>query len=143
MARDARTYPEWPILGVSVAVRHDDAVLLVKRGRPPYAGLWAFPGGRVEVGERLSEAGAREVREEAGIEVEIEAPIDMAEIIRRDEVDRVEAHYVLVVLAARYLSGTIRAGDDAAEARWVLGGERDSLNLTEDTARILAARGWR
>lgn len=143
MARDARAYPDRPIIGVSVAVRHDGGVLLIKRGRPPYAGVWAFPGGRLEVGERLAEAARREVREEADIEVEIEAQIDTAEIIRRDETGRVEGHYVLAVFAGRYVSGTIRAGDDAAEARWVMPGDLGSLILTEDTARILAAVGWR
>ena len=142
MARDPRAYPDRTIIGVSVAVRHDGAVLLIKRGRPPYAGVWAFPGGRLEVGERLAEAARREVREEANIEVEIEAQIDTAEIIRRDETGRVEGHYVLAVFAGRYVSGTIRAGDDAAEARWVMPGDLGSLILTEDTARILAAIGW-
>ncbi len=135
--------PLLPVLGVSVAVRRDGAVLLIKRGKAPYVGVWAFPGGRVELGERLAEAARREVREEANVEVEIGAQIDTAEIIRRNAGGGIEGHYVLAVFAGRYVSGVIRAGDDAAEARWVAPEELASLNLTEDTARILSSEGWR
>src|SRR5258708_2688742 len=95
MASDARRYPDRPHLGVSVAVWRDGEVLLVRRGRAPYAGYWSLPGGGVGLGERLEDA-------------------------------------------ARPLSGDVRAGDDAAEARWVANSEFGRLNLTEDTRRILA-----
>ena len=131
--------PSGPVLGVSVCVRHDGAVLLVRRGRGTYAGVWAFPGGRVERGERLAEAAAREVREETGIDADIGAAIDKAEIILRDAGGAVEAHYVVIVFAGRYRSGAVAAGDDAAEARWVAPAEFDALEMTPDTRRILAA----
>jgi ADP-ribose pyrophosphatase YjhB (NUDIX family) len=124
-------------------VHHEGEVLLVRRARSPAAGFWAFPGGRVELGEKLAEAAAREVHEETGLSVEIGDPIDRAEIIRHGEGSEVEAHYVVIVFAGRYLSGTPRAGDDAAEAEWLEPDAANRLNLTEDTARILDIRGWR
>jgi ADP-ribose pyrophosphatase YjhB (NUDIX family) len=132
-----------PVLGVSVMVRHDGRVLLVQRGRAPSAGFWAFPGGRVELGERLADAAAREVHEETSLEVEIGEAIDRAEIIRRNEGGEVEAHFVVIVFAGRLLSGTVTAGDDAAAADWFEPEAANRLNLTEDTARILSVRGWR
>ena len=45
---------------------------------------------------------------------------------------------VLIVFAARLTGGEIRAGDDAAEARFIPVSELARLNLTEDTRRILA-----
>src|SRR6476646_8960366 len=111
----ARQYPDRPHLGVSVAVWRGGEVLLVKRGRAPFAGLWSFPGGGVELGERLEEAARREVREETGIDVAIVRQIDQAEIIARDENGRIERHYVLIVFAARLVGGELDAGDDAAE----------------------------
>ena len=45
-----------PRLGVSVGVWRGDRVLLVKRGGQTYGGLWSFPGGHVEWGERLADA---------------------------------------------------------------------------------------
>jgi 8-oxo-dGTP diphosphatase len=135
----ARQYPDRPHLGVSVAVWRDDGVLLVKRGRAPFAGLWSFPGGGVELGERLEEAARREVREETGIDIAIIRQIDRAEIIARDGDGRIERHYVLIVFAGRLIGGEVNAGDDAAEARFVPVSDFARLNLTEDTRRILAA----
>ncbi len=48
-------------------------------------------------------------------------------------------HFVLVVLAGRYRSGTAVAGDDAAEARWVAPEEFGGLNMTDDTRRACDA----
>lgn len=132
-----------PVLGVSVLVRHEAKVLLVRRARPPSAGFWAFPGGRVELGEKLAAAAAREVLEETALHVEIGEAIDRAEIIRRDEGGGVEGHFVVIVFEGRYLGGTVAAGDDAAEAAWLSPDAANRLNLTEDTARILNLRGWR
>ena len=49
-------------------------VLLIHRGKPPAIGGLSFPGGRVELGESLSKAAAREVKEETGIDVVCEDP---------------------------------------------------------------------
>lgn len=57
---------QWPKLGVSASVWREGKVLLVQRAKPPL-GIWAFPGGHVEPGERLEEAAARELREETGL----------------------------------------------------------------------------
>ncbi|MCA9448942.1 MAG: NUDIX hydrolase [Candidatus Omnitrophica bacterium] len=51
---------------VSVALTQGDRFLLVKRGRAPSLGEYAFPGGRVEAGETLEEAARRELLEETG-----------------------------------------------------------------------------
>lgn len=125
------------MLAVSVALWTGSRVLLVRRARPPLAALWSFPGGVVEVGERLKEAAAREVREETGLEVEIDEPIERAEVIRRDADGRVERHYVIVVFAGRHISGTAHPGDDADAVRWVDMSELANYELTPDTARIL------
>ena len=130
-----------PQIGVSVLVRKQGQVLLVKRGRPPLAGLWSLPGGRVEFGERLEAAAIREIREETGIAVADLVRIDMAEIIGQNAAASVETHFVLIVFAGRYVDGDIAAGDDAAEARWVGRSELAGLDMTEDTRRVIEAHG--
>ena len=127
------------MLGVSARIEHRGRLLLVRRGKAPSRNLWSFPGGHVEFGESLADAAAREVREEAGIEVAIDDAIDRAEIIERGEDGGVTLHYVLVVFGGRYVSGELAAGDDAAEARWVAPDEALGLEMTRDTRRILAS----
>jgi len=126
-----------PILGVSVVVRRGGRVLLVRRARPPRQGVWALPGGKVEVGEALAEAAAREVREETGIVVVRLRQVDVAEIIDRDAADSPRSHYVVIVFEGEMQSGTLAAGDDAAEARWVRPGDLDDLALAKETKRML------
>ena len=55
----AHEYPDSPQIAVGVIVIRDDKVLLVRRGQPPGEGLWAVPGGSVELGETLKEAAER------------------------------------------------------------------------------------
>jgi 8-oxo-dGTP diphosphatase len=137
MPQDPRHYPDRPVLAVSVSLWTGNRVLLVRRARAPLATLWSFPGGVVEIGERLEEAAAREVREETGLEVEIGEAIERAEVIRSDQDGRIERHYVIIVFAGRYVSGEARPGDDADAVRWVDMSELPHYELTPDTARIL------
>jgi 8-oxo-dGTP diphosphatase len=68
---------EAPIVPVAVAVlqRRDGRVLLAQRlAGTPFPGYWEFPGGKVEPGESLPQALARELHEELGIEVVRAAP---------------------------------------------------------------------
>ncbi|MCP4381419.1 MAG: NUDIX domain-containing protein [Hyphomicrobiales bacterium] len=132
---------ESPVLGVSTLVRSDRKVLLVQRARPPFQGVWAFPGGKVAYGELLATAAAREVLEETGIVVAIEDQIDRAEILPGHEKAGLQEHYVVVVFAGTPIGGTLAAADDAADARWFAAAELASLTMTADTARILIARG--
>ncbi len=131
---DARNYP---VLGVSTLIRRDGKVLLVRRGQPPLADVWAFPGGRVEFGEALATAAAREVLEETAVSVTITGAIDHAEIVLRDESGVPARHYVLIIFAGRWEAGEPVAGDDAAEALWVAEADLPSFAKTPDTERIL------
>ena len=57
---------------VGAALLRDGRVLASRRAAPPsLAGLWEFPGGKVEPGESDVEALVRELREELGVEAEV------------------------------------------------------------------------
>jgi 8-oxo-dGTP diphosphatase len=98
---------------VGAIVVADDHLLLVQRGRGAGAGLWSVPGGRVEAGETLAEAVARELREETGLEGVCDRFIGWVERISADY------HFVILDFEVTVLAGEPRAGDDASDVRWV------------------------
>jgi mutator protein MutT len=132
-----RSYPSRPVVGVGAILLDGDQVLLVRRGRPPLAGMWSIPGGGVELGESLSEAVAREVREECGLEVRVIELVDVFERIIRDPVGQVEYHYVLMDYLCEAKSGSLCAGDDAAEAVWTPLVRLTDLDMTSGTCDVI------
>lgn len=126
-----------PRLAVSVVLWHRDALLLVRRRGGPYAGRWSLPGGRVAFGEQLTEAALRELREETAVTADIVASIGPFEVILLDVEPPV--HFVVVVFAAVYRSGSVRAGDDAAAAEWVPRAQLAALELTPESRAAIAA----
>ena len=128
-----------PRLAVDALVERDGAVLLVRRGRPPFEGMWALPGGFVLSGERLEEAVVRELEEETGINGRILGVVGAYSRPDRDP----RGHTVSLIYALEVVGGTVRGGDDAAEAAW-----HDLADLPElafDHAEVVAdyvARGY-
>ena len=112
-------YPQQPVVAVGAIVFEKDRVLLVRRGQPPSQDLWAIPGGRVKLGETLQEAAEREILEETGIRIRAGEPVYTFDYIERDGTSRPRFHYVIVDLRADFIDGELRAGDDAADVRWV------------------------
>lgn len=133
-------YPQSPRVAVGAVVFKDNRVLLVQRGKPPAKGLWAIPGGSVNLGERLSEAAEREILEETGIVVKAREPVLTFDMVERDAHDRVRFHYVIVDLVADYVSGEPSSGDDAVDARWVSADELASLPVSSTTQALLKTK---
>jgi 8-oxo-dGTP diphosphatase len=130
-------YPDSPQIAVGTIVIKDSEVLLVKRKQPPGVGLWAIPGGRVELGETLQEAAEREVGEETGVTVRAGYPVYTFDLIERDDAGRIRYHYIIVDLMADYVSGKPNPSDDACEARWVTSEELDGLQASQATKEVL------
>ncbi|MEO1553147.1 MAG: NUDIX hydrolase [Pseudomonadota bacterium] len=133
-----------PVPAVGVVCFRDEEVLLIRRGTPPRRGEWSLPGGRIEPGETAKRAALRELREETGIEAEIVALVDVVDAIFNNRAgDLITRHYVLVDYAARWVSGVPVAGDDAAEARFFHQSELGSLDLWDETLRVIDAAAGR
>ena len=114
----------------------DGDLLLVRRGRGAAAGQWSVPGGRVEPGEMLAEAVVRELREETALDGVCGSLVGWVERIDDD------AHYVILDFEVTVLEhGVPRAGDDAAEARWVPLEEVPEMALVEGLAEFLHEHG--
>ncbi|MCE8021098.1 NUDIX domain-containing protein [Halomonas sp. MCCC 1A11036] len=120
----------------AVIQREDGAILMVKRLNPPEAGLWSVPGGKVEPGESLRAAAAREAFEETGLRVEVGRKLWTAQLALDDEFV-----YELHDFAATPIGGALQAGDDAAEVRWVPASQISSLPLVAELLDHLCAAG--
>ncbi|MFI4987704.1 MAG: NUDIX hydrolase [Alphaproteobacteria bacterium] len=132
-----RSYPERPFVGVGALVFRGEEVLLVKRGTPPRLGQWSIPGGIQQLGESVAEAALREVREEAGIAVEIKEVIAVVDAITRDAEGRVRYHYTLIDVLAEWQAGEAVAGDDAAAVAWVPLDGLETYGLWQETLRVI------
>jgi mutator protein MutT len=132
-----RKYPERPIVAVGAVIIDGERVLLIRRANEPSKGEWSLPGGVVEVGESLEAALAREVREETCLEVSVGPVVEVLDRIRRDEVDRVEYHYVIVDYLCHPNHGTPTCGSDADEVRWAALDDLASFRLTPSVMAVI------
>ena len=127
----SREYPDSPRVGVGAVILEGDLVLLIQRGGTILPGKWSIPGGLVELGETTREAVCREIVEECGLEIEL---VDVCGVLDRvvcDADGRVRYHWVLVDYLAVARGGTLRAGDDAADARWVRIDDVETYDTTD------------
>lgn len=125
-----------PLLTVDVIIPTSDGIVLVKRAREPYKGMWALPGGFVRYGERVEDAAMREAEEETGLKVKLRKLVGVYSDPSRDP----RGHIVSVCFLAEQANGRLSAKGDAAEARIF----RDIPwgELAFDHARILRDAGF-
>jgi ADP-ribose pyrophosphatase YjhB (NUDIX family) len=93
----------------------------------------------VETGEALSEAVAREVREETALEIAVGTLAGHREVIMRDGEGRAERHFVILCFAARWISGEPVLNEELDDARWIDPAKLAEMRTTEGLAEIVAA----
>jgi 8-oxo-dGTP diphosphatase len=135
----ARTYPRRPYLGVSVAVFRGGRVLLARRARPPFAGVFSLPGGLVEVGETLEAAARRELREEVHVDARIVAFNRHVESIDRDSAGKIRHHYVIASFVGEWIAGEAKPGPEEGEAVWVEPARLAGLDCTPQLLGVVQA----
>src|SRR5712692_3613279 len=129
-----------------VVLDREGQVLLVKHSEAKRGGFWfgkwLCPGGRLEVGERLAEGVAREIKEETSLDVSVSAdPFVLDRIVRQGSATRL--HVVCVNFVIESETRDVSAGSDAGVARWfsrrALRDRRGELH--EDAWRQLVGSG--
>lgn len=107
----------------------------MRRARAPGLGLYSFPGGRVEFGESLHEALAREVREETGLAIDIAGLAGWREALLPLG-GPVSAHFVILCFAARWRGGEVLLNEEHDDALWLEPAALSGLQTTEGLAEI-------
>ncbi|MGI9521056.1 MAG: NUDIX hydrolase [Hyphomicrobiaceae bacterium] len=128
-----------PRPAVSAVIFRGSKILLVKRGKGGFRGLWSLPGGRVEIGETVRDAIVREVREETSIFFELGPIVDVHDVILSDDAGAVREHFVLCVFSGRWLAGEPVARSDATRASFVRVCDLREDDLTPELLRFVAA----
>ena len=107
---------ERPLAVAIAALVHEGRILLIRRARGDYPGLWGLPGGKIECGEHLSEAAEREIREDCGIEAAFVRHLGCVSEHLVEE-GRVRRHFILHVCALAPRGTMLRPGAEG-ELRW-------------------------
>jgi ADP-ribose pyrophosphatase YjhB (NUDIX family) len=109
-------------------------LLLIRRGHAPQQGKWSLPGGHVEPGERFEDAARREVFEETGLHVRVDALAGAFTL----------GNFTIRDYRCTLTGGTLAAGDDASAVRFVDAAEFGRLDATGALTTGLAEtlRSW-
>jgi ADP-ribose pyrophosphatase YjhB (NUDIX family) len=109
------TYVNPRLVTTTIPVTESGDVVLIRRGFEPGRGLWAQPGGFLEVDETPTEGAIRETLEETGLVV---APGEIIGLYAR-----LEAAVVVLVYEARIVGGEVRTSPEALEVRTFAAGQ--------------------
>jgi ADP-ribose pyrophosphatase YjhB (NUDIX family) len=104
---------------VAAIIRNDDGHVLLQRRSDN--GLWGLPGGGVEIGESVSTAIVREVREETGLTVQIERLVGVYSNPRFQVVryaDGNVVHYINTLFACRVVGGTLQTCEETLDLQF-------------------------
>jgi len=129
--------PQRPQLAVSAVIFREGKVLLVQRAKSPGKGFWSLPGGRVEFGESLHTALAREVDEETGLKIDIVALAGWREVL--PGTGGSGGHYLIMSFAARWAAGEPRLNEEHDDFRWCDPGRFGDLKLTGGLPEVVEA----
>ena len=111
-------YPRPAVTADIIVLRRNNDqhfVLLIERKHPPFEGMWALPGGFLNMDETLEEAALRELQEETGI-----TGVQLEQFHTFSKVNRDPRHRTITTVFIVYTDDNISpvAGDDAAKVQW-------------------------
>jgi len=127
-------YPE--VIVGALIINDEGKIFLAKSGK--WKDKWTVFGGHVELGEKAEEAIIREVKEEAGIDVQIEAQLDFSESVFHEDF-KGDRHFIFLDFLCRYDGkGEIKLNEEySGEYEWMTIDEAKKMNLAIGTKQII------
>lgn len=111
-------------------------MLLVRRARSPGKGVYSLPGGRVEFGEPLRTALAREIGEETSLAIDIVGLAGWREVLPSAPGG---GHYLIMSFAAHWRAGEPRLNEELDDFKWLAPGALGDLKFTDGLVEVLDA----
>ena len=128
--------PTRPQIAVSAAIFRDGKVLLTRRARSPAKGFYSLPGGRVEFGESLHQALAREIDEETGLDIDIVGLAGWREVL---PAAAGAGHYLIMSFAAHWVAREPVLNDEHDDFGWFDPDALGDLKVTGGLLEVIAA----
>ncbi|MCX4750505.1 NUDIX domain-containing protein [Kitasatospora sp. NBC_01287] len=133
--------PNSLVPAASVVVVGDDGRVLLQRRTDN--GMWALPGGRMELGESLEQCGIRETLEETGIRIEVTGIVGTytspGHVFAYDD-GEVRQEFSICLLG-RPVGGDLEVSDESTEVAWFTPAEVDGLPMVASIRKRL--NDWR
>lgn len=128
---------------VSAVIERDRDLLFGKKKANvgPYPNTWHLIGGGVDEGESLIDGVKREIKEEAGIEVEIGKSLGFDEDYEPNKHGEI-THYIFLVFLAQYVSGHIKADDDIEKLEWIPKEKLSHIELNKPSIKLFRQMGY-
>lgn len=141
-------YPRPAVTTDALVFRNNEGnteVLLIRRGHPPFEGMWASPGGFIEMEETPEKAAGRELQEETGL-----SKVELFQFHTYGDINRDPRHRTIAIAYAGFLTSNdaeISGGDDASDARWFNINRLPSLAfdhdlIVKDAIEFGREKGW-
>ena len=127
-----------PRITSAVLVEDNGKFLLAERNKENYNGYWVIPGGGVNFGEKIRDAGLRELKEETNLDVEIIKKIGYKEIINVPG----KYHSIVFYYLAKPKHLNVKINDDVSKARFFTIDEIKNLKIAESVEWVLRKGGF-
>lgn len=106
---------------------NDDKILMVKEAKKAFYGQWNYPGGRVNVNEKITVAAIREVYEETGCKIKLTGVLPIKEVITNKNED-----YIIVYFTANLIEEDIKFdAQEILDVKWIPISELKQLKPSE------------
>lgn len=121
---------------VACIMDDEQKILLTRRSIPPFFGQWVMPGGKIDHGESIECALLREVKEEVGLQVEIDQLVDIYEHLA---IGHKKDHYIILYYRAKPLTLELKLNpNELSEAIWFSHHQLPALDVPPGCRQVLA-----